>query len=340
LLLAFFIAVDGASATAAFRFERLAGTDRHDTARVVAESTFPVSATDAVLVRGDDFPDALAGAYVAGGGGPVLLTDRDSLPAATRTALQRLRTKNVIILGGPAAVSPTVEAEVERLGITTERLAGADRFETARLCAKRFAPTTIGTVDGRRSAIVVSGRNFPDALAAGPLAYAVSLPVLLTETDTLPSPTRAALSELGIQRAIVLGGAAAVGSSAAKELEDMGLTVTRISGADRTETATALADFVFDPARKLALGSLSVTFDDTHVNLVGGEAFADALAGGPHAGEDLAPILLTISPSELSEHTRRWLARRSSRLQDGHIFGGEASVNARVAAEATAAAKG
>lgn len=37
----------------------------------------------------------------------------------------------------------------------------------------------------------------------------------------------------------------------------------------------------------------------THLNVARGDGFADALAGAPHAGEEEAPILLTVSPTQI-----------------------------------------
>jgi putative cell wall-binding protein len=327
-------------ATAGFSFTRLAGSDRHDTARVVAEATFPLVALDVVIARSDDFPDALAGNYVAGAGLPILLTLPDELPAPTRTALQRLRTRNAILLGGTGAIHQSVEDELRRMGLTTDRIAGGDRFDTARQCAEYYDASGVGTVNGKRTAIVASGRNFPDALAGGPLSFLAALPMLLTERDTLPAATTAALTGLRIEQVLLLGGKAAVSDAVETALSGSGMTVVRIAGGDRTETATQLADYMLDPANRFALGPFAVAFDDSHVNLARGDGFPDALAGGPHGGTEAAPIVLSQSATSLGRATRAWLFRRSGTLENGDIFGGTGAVSAQVQDDATRAARG
>ncbi|NHA68011.1 cell wall-binding repeat-containing protein [Phycicoccus flavus] len=53
--------------------------------------------------------DAVAGAAVADlADAPLLLVDRDEVPAATHTELERLRPSHVVVLGGPMAVTPSV----------------------------------------------------------------------------------------------------------------------------------------------------------------------------------------------------------------------------------------
>jgi putative cell wall-binding protein len=332
--------VHPASATPGFAFTRLAGSDRHDTARVIAENSFPLIALDVIIARSDDFPDALAGNYVAGAGLPILLTQPDTLPPPTRAALQRLRTTHAILLGGNGAIHLSVESELRGMGITTERVAGSDRFETARECAEYYGTGNIGTVNDKTTAIVASGRNFPDALAAGPLSFLVALPLLLTERDALPAPTQSALTTLEIEQVLLLGGPAAVGEPVEQALTGAGLEVVRIAGGDRTETATQLADFMLDSSNTFALGPLTFGFDDAHINLARGDGFPDALAGGPHAGGEAVPIVLSRSATELGAATRAWLFRHSGTLEGGDIFGGPGAVSASVESQATAAGRG
>src|SRR5438093_814177 len=67
LTAAAFLPLGGAArATVTFAFKRFAGADRYDTARLMGQSTFGGGASDAVIARGDLFPDALAGSYLAG----------------------------------------------------------------------------------------------------------------------------------------------------------------------------------------------------------------------------------------------------------------------------------
>jgi putative cell wall-binding protein len=92
-----------------------------------------------ILAAGARFPDALAGgilsqAYAA----PILLTGRDSIPAATAAEISRRGNPEVIILGGEVVVGPAVVSALSALGVTDiERIGGADRYETAALIAER-----------------------------------------------------------------------------------------------------------------------------------------------------------------------------------------------------------
>lgn len=321
-----------ANAVEGFAFERLNGDDRFETAAAIAADTFPNGATTAIIARSDDFADALTGNYLAGTlNAPVLLTRTGDLPSATADALAALGVDDVVIVGGDNAVSPAVEATL-REDYTVRRLAGTDRYLTAQAVAEDAAGdgTGVGEYDALRTAVLGNGQDFPDVLAAGPLGYAESFPITITRPADLPDATAAVLADLEIEQVIVVGGDTVVSPAVRAEVEEItGNPVIELEGANRFLTANAIADFAYD----------ELDFDATHVNLARSDRFADALAGGPHAGEERAPILLT-TPDALSVPTRDYLASRSGTLTDGHIFGGTAAVSDATKAAAEQAASG
>jgi putative cell wall-binding protein len=85
--------------------ERIGGRDRYAVAAGVAARM--TGATSAFVANGSVFPDALAGAALAGSqGSPVLLVAKDTVPAATATALTNLAPSSLVALGGIGSVSP------------------------------------------------------------------------------------------------------------------------------------------------------------------------------------------------------------------------------------------
>ena len=319
-----------------FSFTRLAGNDRYDTARAVAEATFDTADT-AVVARGDAFPDALAGSYLAGAKqSPVVLTGQDSVPVATLRALSDMQVKNVVLLGGPAAITPAVETKLAATpstnsaggNLTVTRIGGQTRYETARLVAEQPGAAAVGSVGQKKTAIIASGATFPDALAGGPLAFGSKLPLLITDPASLSSDAQTALGSLAIKQVVLLGGTAAVSPNVESQIKTMQISVVRLAGADRTQTAERIADY--------AIGSLA--FDTDHVNLARGDAFADALAGGPHGGKERAPLMLTAGPNTIGTSAPDWLRGWSATLSTGHVLGGPAAVTDAVATSATEAA--
>lgn len=85
---------------------RASGTNRFATAAAISAYSFPSGARTVYLAAGTTFPDALAGSGVAGrSGAPLLLTQRDCVPAETRQEIARLGASTVIALGSESVVS-------------------------------------------------------------------------------------------------------------------------------------------------------------------------------------------------------------------------------------------
>ena len=100
--------------TDGFVLERLAGVNRFGTSAMASKAAFPAGSTDVVVARADDFPDALAGNYLAGQlQAPVLLSDRDDLSAGVLAEIERLGATRAHVLGGPGALGPTVVTELQ-----------------------------------------------------------------------------------------------------------------------------------------------------------------------------------------------------------------------------------
>ncbi|MDZ4177934.1 MAG: cell wall-binding repeat-containing protein, partial [Coriobacteriia bacterium] len=190
------------------QLSRLSGADRIATAVAVSRERYPATGPDSkacIIASGFAFPDALAGSTLAGAvDGPLLLTARDSLPSAVTAELRRLGITQVYLLGGTAAVTDRVKTSIEALGISVKRVSGATRMATARQIALEAARHTTPA----RLAFVVNALNFPDALAASPMATHNVAPILLTGSATLDAQAEAALkdSALGITDVVIIGG--------------------------------------------------------------------------------------------------------------------------------------
>lgn len=184
---------------------RVAGADRYATAAQMFGNR-PVPA-EVVLASGVSYPDALA----AGGllPGQILLTEPGVLPPPTDSLLREPSVERVTIVGGTAAVSAGIEQELLDRGLQVVRLAGEDRYATALAIFQEAVRRLPGTAD---SLIIATGDDYPDALAAGPLAAQLGAPVLLVPAGGItPAAAEVLRADSGrFQRVEVLGGEAAV----------------------------------------------------------------------------------------------------------------------------------
>ena len=156
------------------------------------------------------------------------------------------------------------------------------------------APLTSAAVP---TAILASGVEFQDAMAASAVAYGTSLPVLLTAPTALSSQAAAAIATLGIKQVILMGGQLAVTNTVVKQLQAMGVSVLRIAGKNYTGTAVQLAMFEQNTATVSGLGWPTGTGVMTSAYVARGNGFTDALAGAVLTGNAHLPQLLTLNPT-------------------------------------------
>jgi putative cell wall-binding protein len=282
---------------------RLAGGDRIGTAIAISQETFPSphSAGAVVLTDADNFPDALAGAPLAAAKeGPVLLTGAGGLSAATLTEIVRVAPprSTIYVLGGPLAISTTVDAELSFAGYVPERIAGADRFATSVAIARVLgSPSTV---------LFANGDVYADALSAGPAAALLHGAVLLTDGTNLPSSVAVYLAGLKTPTVYDIG-------DAAGQAVPGGILV---AGGDRYATSAAVAARFF--------------LDPSIVGVATGENFPDALSGAGAMAVAGGPILLSdplLLPLDVAQYLNTW----SSSITQALLFGGELSLSPAIA---------
>ncbi|MDG5471568.1 cell wall-binding repeat-containing protein [Jeotgalibacillus sp. ET6] len=167
-----------------------------------------------------------------------------------------------------------------------ERISGKNRYETA----VELSQTEWDSAD---TVILARGDNYADALAGVPLTSMYDGPLLLSRTAALPSSTLDEIKRLGAKKVVVLGGEGAVSAEVVTTLKNQGITVERLSGKDRYETAAKVAE-------KFGKSSKAV--------VVNGQNFPDALSVASYAASQNTPILLTKS-SSLPKATKDALAK-------------------------------
>ena len=254
---------------------RLAGANRYDTAIEVSKR-YAAGVPAVYIATGTNFPDALSAAAAAAQiGGPLLLTTPTALPSAVKTEIQRLKPAKIYVIGGTGAVSASVATTLAAIAPVT-RFGGADRYATGLNILN-------GTFTSASTAMLATGRSFPDALAATGAAGKVDAPVVLVDgtRSTVTNATLSALSRLGVSKISIAGGTGVVSSGIVSQLKGLGYTVTRYGGPDRYATV-ALINTAYFPN-----GSTDTMFLATGTN------FPDALAGAALAGRLGAPQYVT-----------------------------------------------
>ncbi|SDY83330.1 Putative cell wall binding repeat 2 [Herbiconiux ginsengi] len=291
--------------------ERIAGADRYAVSAAISARTFAPGVRVAYIVSGATFPDALSASAAAGVvGSPVLLVAPDSIPKEVADELKRLKPSDIIIVGGPASVSPAVESSLKGFASAVQRFGGADRYEVSANVLKGIFNI------GSDKLYVASGAGFADALAGAAAAGAVGGPVALVTKDDVPAGVDYFFLLRTPRRIALLGGTDSVSNSVALELGETART-NRLAGADRFEVAAKVSSDLFCA--------------ETHtVYIASGTTFPDALSGSAAAIKNGGPMLLVTRdgiPAPIAAELRR--------IGPAHIvvLGGTATISEAVVTE-------
>ncbi len=274
---------------------RVGGVDRIETAILLSQERFEADeAGSVVLARSDDYPDALTSVPLTKNVNAPLLLTKYVLDPRVATEIDRVLPDGatVYMIGGPNALALSAENALKAMGYTVERLAGDDRYETAVAVADRVGdPLNI---------LMATGRNFPDALSAGPAAAWAHGVVVLTADGVMPDVTEDYLAAHPDAITYTIGGPASAADPSA----------TPVVGDDRYETAKLVAEEFFE----FPMG----------VSIASGVTFPDAMSGGADAAAQEWPLLLT-KPDYLSPDTRTYIAEHPSVVMVD-VYGGVAAI--------------
>ena len=197
--------------------ERVAGATRVDTSLNLYRRGSGWGST-AILATASNFADALSiSSYAYATKAPVFLVDSNGLTNNQQSALSNGRFSRIVVVGGVNAVSEPVAAKAQSItGAQLTRLSGATRYETS----ERIARWTTGHGLGMNGVVYATGANFPDALAAGPLAGKAKAATLLVEDAHSPAVSFSAEYRGKVDNAYVVGGVNAVSQATANAIAD------------------------------------------------------------------------------------------------------------------------
>ncbi len=191
---------------------RIAGDTRLETSLAIAKRVRQKStASDTLIVAtGFNYADALsvspfAFAYKS----PIFLCGSNGLSADAISYISGAGFKRAILVGGTAAVSDRVKQQLTSAGISSgsiTRLAGSTRYETS----AKIMSYAVNAGMNVSNVYLATGTNFPDALAAGPVAGKLRAPLLLVDPGIEYAHTVLANYRGSVNVATVVGGTSAV----------------------------------------------------------------------------------------------------------------------------------
>ena len=198
--------------------QRIAGDTRYDTSLKVASSLSNPSDT-VIVTTGINYADALSiSPYAFATGSPVVLSSPSSgLSDSALEAIKKAGYKKAVIVGGTSAVPASVTLQLKTQGIGgITRLSGDTRYATSAKIAEFELAANVGfTVDG---ALLATGQNFPDALAAGAVSGKRLTPLLLVDPGAQQACGFLSKYNGEVSRVTFVGGTNAIGDAEAASI--------------------------------------------------------------------------------------------------------------------------
>ena len=273
------------------------GSDRYSTAVELSKSNF-TSAETIVISNGYAIPDGLTATPIASYyNAPLLLVAKSSIPTSTQNEIKRLATKNVIIVGGTGVVDKNVETQLKNLGVTKiTRLGGANRYETALQVAK-YIDTNLYDVE---NIVIANGLGEADALSIAPISGRDKMPIILVQSNNIPSNINSWLKSESLNNAYIIGGTTAVSNNVLNSINSItkqNISGNRLGGANRYETNAKIIERFYGNV----LNNLYVTE---------GLELVDALSSGPVAALNKSPVV--ISGKELTSGQKSVLKSKTT----------------------------
>ncbi|RKD76493.1 N-acetylmuramoyl-L-alanine amidase [Sinobaca qinghaiensis] len=313
--------------------KRVSGDTRYTTAQSVNKEAGLGSASTAILVNGSTVADALSASGIAANKNlPIYLSRTNSTPVELPSTV-----KNVVIFGGTAAISSSVEQKLKSQGKSVQRISGADRYETSVNAAKWAKLSGKHNLIVRGTSVKSSAEDYPDAVASAGLSKKLGAPVILSHNSSPASVTKNYISSSS-KTNLVLGGTTAISNKALNDLnvslssggstapeDDSSLTSATISSPyeiNVRSVANWSADIlgtvkngqgvevyeVKDGWAKIKYGSSTGFIPGNYVNLTGGqpEPEPSVLAGkvisidAGHGGNDPGAVANGLQEKELN----------------------------------------
>ena len=254
------------------------GTNRYDTAVKTSKKGWNTADT-AIISNGSAIVDALAATPLAAyKDAPVLLTEKDTLKDVTKNELKRLGVGKVYIIGGSSVISKNVQSQIEKMGISVERISGSNRYATSVAIANEMKSEG-ANID--QVAVVNGVSGLADAISFGAAAGQKNIPIILSDKNGKTTGAAEILSDDKVEKTYIIGGKNAVPESVESSLKNP----ERVSGSNRSETNAAIIKKFYNQS---AFEYLFVVKDGSE----GQDKLIDGLSVGAFAAKTSSPIIL------------------------------------------------
>lgn len=318
---------------------RVAGGDAIADAAAVALATYPSRTPESkpaavILAEVRDWHTGIAASVLVGKpiNAPILFADGDTIPDATKAALDALQPTGSKAVGGAQVIRVGTQAPVP--GYKTTDVPAGDPPALA-AAVDRLRTSAAGSASG---AVMIANSERPEyAMPAAAYAAKAGVPLLWVSPTAVPPETAAAIKTHKSAKIYVLGPADVVPDSVMSALEKLG-TVKRVASTDAVSSAITFARYsdgeggfgwsVVDPGHGLVFASTRRPQDAAAAAALSATGTYGPLLLLPDAGvlpQPLQDYLLDIQPGYDADPVR-------GVYNHGWIIGDESAIAAAVQA--------
>ncbi|WP_297810316.1 cell wall-binding repeat-containing protein [uncultured Finegoldia sp.] len=262
------------------------GANRYETAVRISSYTYPVKSGNVILVNSEKISDSLSVGLLAKRlNCPILLTDYDELNASTLKEIKRLKSSNIILIGGKKSISNSQERLLCSKGYNTKRISGKDRIETSFQIATEVSKLNKGK-NFDKAFVVHSRKSIVDAATISSVSCKLNSPILFIDENIKSFNEKYA--KFNFKKIFLIGGHTSKFKSNFKN-------ASLIFGNNRNDTSFKIADQFYKNSSSIFIAKNG---EKNSSELI------DCVTVAPTAAMENSPIIFVSKNSPLSKNEK------------------------------------
>lgn len=291
IALAFVLAIFTSQPTSAIKqIEKasIEGKNRYETAIQISKISHPKTSTTAIIVNSEKIADSLSVGVLAHKiNSPILLTDFAKINQSTLKEIQRLKSTNIVLVGGTQSISKSQETNLIKQGYNVKRISGKDRIDTSFEIAKELSNLN-QTKQFDNAFVVHSTKSIVDSASVSAAACRMNSPILFVGNDTTSFKEKYA--NYTFKNTYLIGGATA-------KLSKNFPNPIIIYGKNRNDTSMKIADTFFKNSKSIFIAKNG---DQRFSELI------DCVTVAPLAANEKSPIIFASTKNNLTKSEKNF----------------------------------
>ena len=264
------------------------GKNRYGTAIQISKISHPKTSNTVIIVNSEKIADSLSVGVLAHKiNSPVLLTDFDKINESTLKEIQRLKAKNILLIGGNQSISKSQESYLIKQGYNVKRISGKDRIDTSFEIAKEISNIN-KSKEFDNAFVVHATKSIVDSASVSAAACLMDSPILFIGNDTKSFNEKYA--KYTFKNTYLIGGSTA---KLSKNFPNSKI----IYGKNRNDTSMKIASKFFSDSKSIFLAKNG---EQRFSELI------DCVTVAPFAANEKSPIIFASTKNNLTKSEKNF----------------------------------